>query len=248
MTDRTPFVLTDRGLVRVSNQDAAYARLLEGGGVLLAVADGMGGPPAGDRASVLAIGSLEEAAFPGLDPARELTEAFETAHRAIVADAEAHAERSGMSTTLVAALVLGGTITVAHAGDSRAYRWHRGTLEALTTDHNRAAEAVRAGRLEADEARWSSDRHALTQALGGSRHEAEIGGPFPLVDGDVLLLVSDGVTGVLANADVEALVAEHRGAALPRALLEAVLSAGAPDNVAIALLDRRQGAPTDASR
>jgi len=248
MTDRTPFVLTDRGLVRASNQDAAYARTLEDGGVLLAVADGMGGPPAGDRASALAIASLEEAAFPGLDPAHELTEAFEAAHRAIVADAEALAERAGMGTTLVAALVFEDAVTVAHAGDSRAYRWHRGTLEALTTDHNRAAEAVRAGRLDADEARWSSDRHALTRTLGGSRHEAEVGGPFTLEDGDVLLLVSDGVTGVLANGDIDALIAGHRGSSLPRALLEAALSAGAPDNVAIALLDWRAGAPTDASR
>jgi len=207
--------------------------------VLLAVADGMGGPPAGERASALAIATLEEATLAGLDAASALVDAFEAAHRAIEADADSHPERAGMGTTLVAALVLDGTAAVAHTGDSRAYRWRRRRLEALTVDHNRAAEAVRAGRLSADEARWSSDRHALTRALGGSRHDAEIGGPFALEDGDALLLVSDGVTGVLADAALEALVAEHRGASLPGAILEAVLAAGAPDNVAIALLDTR---------
>ena len=231
-------VLTHRGLRRSTNQDAAYARTFEGG-ALLAVSDGMGGPPAGDRASALAIAALEELEATRGEPAEVLRAAFEAANALVHADAEAHIERAGMGATLVVALVRDGEATAAHAGDSRAYAWRAGTLTALTTDHNMAAEAVRAGRLQPEDAWRSSERHALTRAVGGRSAEPVLGGPFPVDAASVLLLVSDGVTGTVPDPQLEALCGEHRGAALARAILEAALAAGAPDNIAIALLDGR---------
>jgi protein phosphatase len=232
------FVLTHRGLARPTNQDAAYARTFEDG-ALLAVADGMGGPPAGDRASTLAIAALEELVPARGDPATVLRAGFEAANVRVRSEAEAHLERAGMGTTLAAALLYGGEATVAHAGDSRAYLWHAGTLVALTTDHNAAAEAVKAGRLRAEDARRSSERHVLTRAIGSGRAGPEVSTPVAIDTASVLLLVSDGVTGTVPDPQLGALCGEHRGAALAEAILDGALAAGAPDNVAIALLDGR---------
>ena len=230
--------VTDLGLERSSNQDAAFVRSGDGLDVL-AVADGMGGAPAGDRASALVIAAFERRPAPGEPPHRYLEDAVARGAKAIAADVASHPQRAGMGSTVVAAIVREGEAWVAHVGDSRAYLWRDGALRRLTDDHSVVAEELRGGRLDATEARDSPWRHLITRVVGGLSGEPDLGGPFPVDDRSVLLLVTDGVCGVLEDAQIAAAIAEHRGAATARALIQRVHEAGAPDNIGIALLDER---------
>ncbi len=232
------FAVTERGLTRPSNQDAAYIRSAPGGDVL-AVADGMGGAPAGDRASALVIAAFERPPGAEQSPERYLRDAVERGQRAIEGEAALHPERAGMGSTVVAALVRGGEALVAHVGDSRAYLWRDGDLRRLTDDHSAAAEAVRDGRLDPRAVPASPLRHVLTRMVGGARSEPDVSDPFALDGDSALLLVSDGVCGVLDDEQIGAALAAHRGRDAARALIGRVHAAGAPDNIGIALLDER---------
>jgi PPM family protein phosphatase len=238
--------LTDRGLARAINQDAALTRI-EGSRVVLVVADGIGGRPAGEVASTLVIRAFEDESGDEA-PAKYLAARIETARTAIEADVALHPERTGMGSTVVAALVdadpRGDALWLAHAGDSRAYLWDKDApveqrLHRLTRDHSVAQLAVDSGALTPLDALTDRRRHQLTRAVGAEPTDAELAGPIPLPAQGCLLLVSDGVCGVLPDEALASLIADHRGAALAQALTAAVLGAGAPDNLAIALLDRR---------
>jgi protein phosphatase len=232
------FAVTEQGLGRPSNQDAAYVRAAPGAEVL-AVADGMGGAPAGDRASALVIAAFERAPGAAEPPEGYLRDAVERARRAIEGELALHPERAGMGSTVVAALVRSGEAWIAHVGDSRAYLWRDGYLRPLTEDHSAAAEAARGGRLDPLAARASPLRHVLTRAVGGADSEADVSAPLTRDGNSALLLVSDGVCGVLDDEQMGAVLAAHRGPEAARALVERVHAAGAPDNIGIALLDER---------
>jgi serine/threonine protein phosphatase PrpC len=185
---------------------------------LFAVADGIGGGPAGDRASALAVETLREfvrktVSQPELmrriDPVEVLRKGVIRCHEEILADVEAHPELFGMGTTLTAALVLWPTVWVVHAGDSRCYRLRGQTLERLTLDHTLVQKFTDEGILNAETARRSKWRHALWNHLG------KRSGPVDpevvsadLRDGDALLLTTDGVTDPLLEAELTALAAE----------------------------------------
>lgn len=239
--------LTDRGLMRPINQDAALARH-EGARAVLVVADGIGGQPAGEVASALVIRAfeVESDAEP---PADYLERRCAAARAAISADVAHHPERTGMGSTVVAALVASGQhgerLWLAHVGDSRAYLWDEdgpagGRLRGLTRDHSVAQLAVDAGTLTPIEALTDRRRHQLTRAIGDESGGSEIAGPIALPRRACLLLVSDGVSGLLPDEALASLLERHRGPALGEALRDAAYAAGAPDNLAIALLDRRQ--------
>ena len=198
----------------------------------------MGGAPAGDRASALA--AFEHLPAPGEPPLTYLEDAVSRAARAIADDVAGHPERAGMGSTVVAAVVRDGEAWVAHVGDSRAYLWQDGALRRLTDDHSMVAEALRSGRMDEQEARNDPLRHLITRVVGGQSGEPDLGGPFRMDGRSALLLVTDGVCGVLEDAQIAAVLAEHRGAAVARALIGRAHDAGAPDNIGIALLDERE--------
>ena len=234
------FATTDLGLVRPSNQDAAYARLA-GGTAVLAVADGMGGAPAGDRASAIVIAAFERPITESDEPVQYLRDAVESARNAVDDDVALHPERAGMGSTVVAVAARGEEAWVVHVGGSRAYLWQEGALTSLTEDHSVAAEAVRSDQLDPAAVRDSAERHLLTRVVGGGgRGEDDTFGPLSLDGSSALLLVSDGVCGVIDDDDIAGALAEHRGGAVARALIERVHAAGAPDNIAVALLDERE--------
>lgn len=206
---------------------------------MLAVADGMGGAPAGDRASALVIEAFERPPAEDDEPERYLRAALGTANRAIEADAARDPERAGMGSTLVAAVVRGTDAWIIHVGDSRAYLWRDRELSQLTEDHSAAGEAVRAGRLDPEAARFDARRHLLTRVVGGVMSEPDLTGRFTLDERSVLLLVTDGVCGVIADDGIAAALEAHRGIGVARALVDAAYETGAPDNIGIALLDER---------
>lgn len=189
---------SDVGRVRSHNEDRyAIQRDLPGGAVLCLLADGMGGHAAGDVAATLAV----EAALATFAERADVASAVARANAAVVARSAAAGER-GMGTTLTCALVGPGAVQFAHVGDSRLYLLRDGALRQLSQDHSWVAEEVAAGRMTAEEARTSSRRNLVTRALGFDAAVAADEGTHPLAAGDTLLLCSDGVHGVVPEAEL----------------------------------------------
>lgn len=232
------YAITDIGLGRTSNQDAAFAAGREGESVI-AVADGMGGLPGGDRASALAIASIERAPEPGESAGDFLDRAFETARANVTALAASDVQLAGMGTTFVAAIVRGEQAWLANVGDSRAYLWRDGVLEQITVDHSAAAEAVRAGEISAEQARDDPRSHMLTRVVGREAMEIDHFGPIAVDGGSLLLLCSDGVWGPLRDEAITGVIESHRGRDVAHELIAAAYREGAPDNCGIALLEMR---------
>jgi protein phosphatase len=239
------------GLRREQNEDAYCIRPDLG---LYLVADGMGGHAAGEVASRLAVDAIEafveetrEATeadqWPEtLDPAQgidgnRLRMAFHAANRRLAEAAAANAALRGMATTASAALVSDGTIVIGHVGDSRIYRWRRQSLEQLTVDHSWVGDRVRAGILTESDARQHPWRNVVTRALAGGEDPQVDIMTLDVADGDLLLLCSDGLSGVVSQDRVEALMrAGHSLESTCQALVDAANAAGGPDNITVAML------------
>ena len=224
--------LTDTGRQRRANEDAFLARA-----PLFVVADGMGGAQAGEVASATAIEVL--AGGIGNDGSLEqrLSEAVQQANAQIHALSVADEERAGMGTTITAAYIGESNVTLVHVGDSRCYRWRSGTLERLTDDHSLVEEMVRQGQLTPEQALEHPQRSIITRALG----------PEPVVepdsqtvgarDGDLLLLCSDGLSTMITDDEIAAVLAREESLrASARGLIAAANEAGGRDNITVVLL------------
>ncbi len=184
--------VSEKGPVRQINEDCFLARPERG---LFAVADGMGGHEAGEVASQMAIKVLDRILhWPVNDPLKELNRAFLTANRLIYEESHHNSRRSGMGTTMTAALVTINRYYIAHVGDCRAYLFYPGGYRLLTEDHSFVAELIRHGELTEAEAQLHPQRNLLTRAVGTSpaMDVDLLAGDFQ--PGDYLLLCSDGLT------------------------------------------------------
>ncbi|MEX1258021.1 MAG: PP2C family serine/threonine-protein phosphatase [Gemmatimonadota bacterium] len=260
--------LTDPGRVRPENQDAfaatdlskesAGARSIEGPdprtgvgggtltffptskGILLLVADGLGGTPGGATASRLAVSATTEAMQrttvggpPNADDAaRRLGEAVVEAGRRVRTAGEASPDLRGMGTTITAALVLEGLVLVAQVGDSRGYLLRDGNLVQLTRDQSVVQELIEAGAITRAEARTNPQRNLILQALG-SAPELEVAfSRSELQPGDRLLLCSDGLWGLVESEKIAEIL---RVAASPAESCQALVSRanarGGTDNI-----------------
>ena len=232
---------TDTGRRRRQNEDAFVCEP-----PLFAVADGMGGAQAGELASRLAAAAIEEGgvAIQG----EEGVAGVRGAHNARIFE---HSVRdpnaAGMGTTATVALVdeEAETATLAHVGDSRAYRYRDGLLEQLTTDHSLVGELVRSGRLTEDEAAVHPHRSVITRALGT---EADVDVDTLTIDlraGDLVLLCSDGLSAMVREDEIvrllEAARSDPHDAAA--ALIAAANAAGGEDNVTVVLFELADGEP-----
>lgn len=235
--------LTDRGRRRRRNEDALLVAPERG---LFAVADGMGGHAAGDVASHLAVAALASAVPHPLPPeldadglGAQLRTAVLAAHEAILAEADAVTSQRGMGTTLtvLAPLPHDGVAVIAHIGDSRAYRLRAGRLEQLTRDHTWIQNQLDQGMLTPAQARshpWSS---VLLRVLGGPGDAEPDLHTVDTRPGDLLLLCTDGLSGVVDGVDLGVLLTQPLPLeALATQLVEAALVRGAPDNVSVILL------------
>jgi protein phosphatase len=245
---------TDVGLRRQQNEDShgSWASTdpaeLERRGVLLVVADGMGGALAGEVASRLAVQTVlrcyrETAAA---DPLEALYQALATANQVVHAESLRSPELGGMGTTCTAAVVLGHDLLVAHVGDSRLYVMQGGRWTQVTRDHSLVAQMVREGQLTAEQARVDPRRNVVTRSVGVAP-QVEIDTQRlagVLQAGDTLLLCSDGLHGLVADDELAAIAA---GADLERAGREAIERAnerGGPDNITVVLARlEMEGAP-----
>ncbi len=221
------------GHVRPNNEDSFYPRH-DGEStntVLVAVADGMGGHQGGKEASSLAIERSTGAEG-------SLAERVSSANAVVFEQARKHPRLAGMGTTLTLAEVHPkGVGTIAHVGDSRAYRWRRGRLRPLTHDDTFVQREVDAGRLTPAQARVHPDRNQLDQAVGVI-HDLDIERvSFGFRVGDRLLLCSDGLTGVVGDRRIADLMGVGAPSDVVSSLIEAALSAGGLDNITVVVLE-----------
>jgi len=226
---------SDVGQVRAGNEDALLML-----GTVFAVADGMGGHRGGEVASATALRPLAELDGRGFDDASAALDALSAA--AIAANTEVgrrsrtEPELEGMGTTLTAALIDGDDAHLVHVGDSRAYLLRDGALVQLTDDHTLVQALIDQGRITRDEASEHPHRSVITRAIGvGSDVEVDRLS-VTLADGDVLLLCSDGLTGVVDDDEIAQVLTEHGAHAAVDELIARANSAGGPDNITVLTL------------
>ncbi len=220
------------GRQRRANEDSYYAR-----SPLFAIADGMGGAQAGEIASRIAVESLGAAEVPEGAVEQRLADIVQGANERIHAVSREDSSRAGMGTTMTVLLVGPEEVTIAHVGDSRAYRLRDGALERLTDDHSLVEELRRQGRLTEEEADEHPQRSIITRALGPEGHVDVDTRTLRGRDGDVFLLCSDGLTTMIK----EPLIAETlRGAPslhdAGERLIDAANDAGGRDNITVILV------------
>ncbi|MDH4113235.1 MAG: Stp1/IreP family PP2C-type Ser/Thr phosphatase [Actinomycetota bacterium] len=223
-------VATDIGRVREVNEDSYLVDA-----PLYAVADGMGGHRGGDVASSLAL-EIVEAAF--REGKGSLADQVREANRAVHSRSEADQAVSGMGTTLTAVMVEDATARFAHVGDSRAYLLRAGDLRQVTNDHTLVARMVRAGEITPEEAAVHPHRNVVTRVIGTEETVAVDEDTLPLLDGDRLLLCSDGLTGMVAEDQIQAILeAEPDPQRAADRMVKAANRAGGIDNITVLVLD-----------
>jgi serine/threonine protein phosphatase PrpC len=225
---------TNTGRKRRRNEDAFVCEP-----PLFAVADGMGGAQAGEVASRLAAESVREDDRGELSSIERVAEVIREANRRVYAYSSENMSARGMGTTMTVALAESGRVTIGHVGDSRAYVLRDGRLSQLTQDHSLVAELVRSGRLSPDEAGSHPQRSVITRALG-TDSEVDIDVfSFRAEKEDLFLLCSDGLTSMVADTDIERILAATRTDldTATKKLIEAANRAGGEDNITVVLFE-----------
>jgi serine/threonine protein phosphatase PrpC len=247
--------LTHVGLARPVNQDSLGAwepqnpKIFARKGRLLVVCDGMGGGPGGEVASRVAVDTILESykaddLDDGVDVA--LTTAIEAASAAVFARAQEDPALTGMGTTAVVLVHLGGRVTWAHVGDSRIYRLRDGVLERLTRDHSLVQQLLDEGTLAPKDVASFAAQNVILRSVGVKAEvQVETGGDEAR-PGDVFLLCSDGLCGYVSDEETARILTfglklGHPPAALCKQLVDLANAYGGHDNVTVQLL--RLGSP-----
>jgi protein phosphatase len=226
--------LSDVGRQRANNQDACGEGRTRAGARWMMVADGMGGHAGGETASRIALETVASLlASADSASATALGAAFEAANRAIFEAAERDRALAGMGTTGVAVLFGGDEAWVANVGDSRAYRVRDRALEQITADHSLVAEMQRRGLLTAAEALIHPRRNELLRSLGVEPSVTVDLHTLDLAAGDLFLLCSDGLSGVLRDVEIAEVLASEPPARAVRTLVDFANRLGGPDNVTV---------------
>lgn len=253
---------SDIGKVREENQDALLIhepedpQVLGSRGILVAVADGMGGLEGGKVASRLAIETLETRYYDASsgDVSAVLRVAVDEANRVIH---DYSLEKGGgqpMGSTLTALAILSGYACIAQVGDSRAYRYKKGELRQITRDHSLLRELEDRGEIDRGSVLYNYHRNVLTRALGlGRSVEPDFYELGDLEEGELFLLSSDGFHELLTEAEIQDAIAEHGGdiEGLADRFVELARARGGPDNISVLLVligdleARRTGSASD---
>ena len=241
---------SDTGCVRENNEDSFRVAPEMN---LFVLSDGMGGLEAGEVASRLAVDAVLEhckqaeanRSLPLIGEPIEnvsaesnrLASAIRVANESVYHAAQQGAGRRGMGATIVAVKCSDHLMSVAHVGDSRIYRLRGGQLEQLTNDHSFVAEQVRSGKMTKEEADNSTMQNVLVRALGiDPTVEVDLS-EQPLLEGDTILLCSDGLTRELTDAQIAAVLAGCRNAdAVAGELVDLAKQAGGGDNITVIVL------------
>jgi serine/threonine protein phosphatase PrpC len=237
---------TDVGRVREGNEDSYMVH-----DPLYAVADGMGGHQGGEVASSTALEHLERIAEEPISEdsgSARLADVVREANRVVYEKAAGDPGLSGMGTTLTAVVAAGPLIHLAHVGDSRAYLLRHGELSLLTEDHTVVNRLVREGRITPQEAEIHPQRSILMRALGVDEQIDVDEATHEVRAGDRLLLCSDGLTGMVGESEILAILGgeEDPQRAADR-LVEVANEAGGADNITAVVIDVLDEAPEEAA-
>jgi protein phosphatase len=243
---------TDPGEVRPHNEDAVFGDAALG---LAILADGMGGYSAGEVASSMAtsllarslVGTLDEREPQQFDADgqrvahHQLRERIEQANAEIYFAAQSHPELYGMGTTLVVAWFYDNMVTLAHLGDSRAYRLRGNLFERLTRDHSLLQEQLDSGMISPAQARAFHSRNLVTRAVGvepGVEPEIQ---DVDVQVGDVFLLCSDGLSDMMEDGEIARTLREYGDdpAIAADRLVEMANDNGGRDNVSVIVVKVR---------
>lgn len=246
------YAVSDIGRCRNENQDT-FGSIGEGGFFFAIVCDGMGGAAAGKQAAELAcataietvsqmLGDTHKGAAPRLLTAYEskriLREALERANQAVYSESKTEADKHGMGTTVAAVLFYYGHAYTMHVGDSRIYLMRGGALSRLTEDHSVVQMMVDTGEITEEEARIHPSRNMITRAVGVGEQVSADYGTVKLQSGDIFLLCSDGLTGMVGDSYIEnVLLAPKALSVKTNALISAALDEGGEDNVTVFLAE-----------
>jgi serine/threonine protein phosphatase PrpC len=216
-------------------------------GHVFIVADGMGGAQGGEKASALAVGAIEQLllnalrwllSLDGSEEAavlRDFKVALRSADACVCAAAAGNPMLAGMGTTLTMAYTLGSDLFVAHVGDSRCYLYRGGALHQLTKDHTLVGELIEKGLIQPEDAGAHPFRHVITNVVGGPKAglHAEVH-RLSLEAGDTLLLCTDGLTGMVADDQITAVLqASPTAKAAAEQLVVLANEQGGKDNVTV---------------
>jgi PPM family protein phosphatase len=229
------------GAVRALNEDSVSYLAPPNGeraarGSLMLVADGMGGHAAGEVASALAVETVSRAYSEANGPVPQmLASAFHAANRAIHAWAENNPECKGMGTTCTVLALRDDQAWLAHVGDSRAYVLRNGVMTQLSEDQTLVAQLVREGKLRPEDAHNSPVSNVILQALGSNPDvtPAIWSEPLRVVAGDIFVLCTDGLHGVVTDAAIAKQIGQLPPDEACDSLIELAMAAGAPDNVSV---------------
>jgi protein phosphatase len=228
---------TDIGRKRAQNQDNGAAVPELG---LFLVADGMGGHRGGETASAIAVETItkvvKEAAGSQVDEAVILKEAIQAANQAIHDRATEQPDLHGMGTTVTAMLFAEGVLYIGHVGDSRCYFMRPDALWQVTRDHSLVQEKLRAGLITREQVKTDRMKNVITRSVGFELNvEVEIY-EFATQPGDVFLVCSDGLSGLIEDSTMLALVQKHlftdkNADAAVKSLVAAANENGGDDNI-----------------
>ena len=230
---------TDIGCVREHNEDAYGARPDLG---LFIVADGMGGHAAGEVAADMTVRIVEEVVEQRTSPKDRLSsdvlrEALQIANREVYARAQREPERGNMGSTVVVLLLRGRQYAIAHVGDSRIYRMRECRMELLTRDHSFVQLLLDQGLLTPKEAKTHPQRNVITRAIGTDSTVEVDTATGRILPGDTFLLCSDGLSGVVDEEQIGAVLRKVRD---PQQACEELLrwarEAGGPDNTTVVIV------------
>ncbi len=240
---------TDVGCVRGNNEDNFGYDSRYG---IFVVCDGMGGQAAGEVASKMAVDALlQYFRDPVNSPessgnrlitaapvtAKNLADAINQANHTIYQAGQEKLGRSGMGSTIVAALVRGHSLAIGHVGDSRIYLIRQGAIQQLTQDHSLVMEQVRLGYITREQAEKSELQNVILRALGTEKEVEPDVEDLVAVPGDVLLMTSDGLTRHVRDEEILAIVTFSRSLDQAcSALVEAAKDRGGDDNITCLLL------------
>ena len=236
---------SDVGCVRELNEDSVRVahppdEAQADKGVLILVADGMGGHAAGEVASQIAISEVPARYFASQKATDvALREAVEMANGAIYSQGQKNAAMAGMGTTCTCLLIRGERAWHAHVGDSRLYLVRGGAIYQMSEDHSAVGELVKRGLIQASEVRGHPQSNIILRALG-TQPRVEVAGwdePFPLRNRDVWVLCSDGLSDLVEEADILNDVTQFDGEAAGQSLIERAKKAGGHDNISVILVE-----------
>ncbi len=249
--------LTDTGRVREHNEDAIGSI---GDIGLMVLADGMGGYNAGEVASGIAVQIVTELAAEGatreerhdVDPhsgmmrqSIVLRDAIYRANKIIYQTAQTQSHCEGMGTTIVACMFFDDKISVAHVGDSRAYRVRGGQLEQITSDHSLLQELVDRGFYSAEEAQRSTNRNYVTRALGVEPTVDVEVREYEVLPNDIYLLCSDGLCDMVEDDDIHLTISTFNDSldVVGQQLVDLANDHGGRDNISVMLAQVKEAFP-----